>query len=175
MKTFYTLKNIHDLLAQKYPKIIQWNYDIYDPITGKTKKATIEDFKNNPYDTIPLIFVYDNDIQFSLDVRVSNFNFVVFDQEPNIMGSGSTTVLKDDFTRDWIQLLLNEHKSDYAEALTTYTQQNIKRIEDYANNKITEFANKVNADAKRYSSEYEELERLAQPFLTESEPNKSEN
>jgi len=126
MKTIYTLNDIHAVLLKKYPKL-EWNYEIYERVTGKKRQVTIEDFTENMFDTLALACTYKND-EYSLDVSVSYFQFLVYEDEPNIMGSGSTTRLRDNFTSDWIDLLLSEHGFDYATMLLDYSEKCKRQI-----------------------------------------------
>ena len=92
MKTYYTLKDIQTLLSQKYPNL-KWNYEIYESRTGEKIQASIENFTENLKDTLKLACTY-KDNEYPLDVSVSDFSFLVFEDEPNIMDSGSTIKLK---------------------------------------------------------------------------------
>ena len=164
MNSIYTLRDIHNLLAKKYPKYPRWTYDIYERTTGQRRSATIEDFTRNMFDTTALVFDYKGE-EYSLDVAVSNFSFVVYEDEPNIMGSGSTTREKDDFSSDWIELLLDENEEKYAKMLLRYSERHKKKIQSEAEQKIANFTAKVEAEAKRASSRYEDLSQKAKWFL----------
>lgn len=163
MEAIFTLNNIHDLLASKYVKGFEWNYQIYDRKNGKKKLATIEDFEDSSR-AVALVIDYKDD-EYSLDVAVSDFSFMVFEDEPNIMGSGSTTHLRDNFTNDWITLLLNEHKDEYAKRLLRYSKNNIDRIKKNADEDIAEYINKVHEKVKKQSFHFEHLAEQAKQHL----------
>ncbi len=124
MKTYYTLKDIQTLLLQKYPNL-KWNYEIYESRTGEKIQASIENFTENLKDTLTLSCTY-KDNEYPLDVSVSDFSFLVFEDEPNIMDSGSTTKLRNNFTNDWTSLLLEEYGCDYAKNLVNFCEERIR-------------------------------------------------
>ena len=163
MKAIYTLKNIHDLLLEKYPNV-EWNYEIYERATGKRRNAIIEDFSENMYDTLTLAFIHKNN-EYSLDVAVSNFSFVVYEDEPNIMGSGSITRIKDVFTNDWTNLLLDEYEEKYAKILLRYSEKRKKQIKDNAEQKIANYAAEIKQKAYREASPYEDMSQKAKEIL----------
>ena len=163
MKTIYTLKDIQTFLSQKYPKL-NWNYEIYDSKSGEKIQASIENFNENLYRTIALACSYKNN-EFSLDVSVSNFSFLVYEDEPNIMDSGSTLRLKHNFTDDWTSLLLAEHGHDYAKELISYCEKRKEQINDNAMQEITEYAQNIKAMAKQKSLPYEKLIQNANNVL----------
>ena len=164
MKAIYTLKDIQTYLSQKYPKL-NWNYEIYDSKSGEKIQASIENFNENLCRTVALAFTYKNN-EFSLDVSVSNFSFLVYEEEPNIMDSGSTLRLKHNFTDDWISLLLAELGHDYAKELISYCKKRQEQINDNAMQEITEYAQKIKAKAEIPSLPYEKLIQKANNVLS---------
>ena len=163
MKPIYTLNNIHDLLLKKYPNF-EWSYEIYDRRTGDKKIAEIEDFSNNLFETLALVFMH-NDDEYSLDVAVSNFNFMVYEDEPNIMDSGSVTRLRDNFTSEWVDLLLSEHGLTYANELISYCEKCKKQINDRAMDEIAKQVKIINARAELDALPYERLMQRARKVL----------
>lgn len=164
MKAIYTLKDIQTFLSQKYPKL-NWNYEIYDSKSGEKIQASIENFNENLCRTVALACTYKNN-EFSLDVSVSNFSFLVYEEEPNIMDSGSTLRLKHNFTDDWISLLLAELGHDYAKELISYCKKRQEQINDNAMQEITEYAQKIKAKAEIQSLPYEKLIQKANNVLS---------
>ena len=162
MKPIYNLEDIHDLLSKKYERY-DWDYEIYDRM-GKKRKATIEDFTDNITNIVTLAIMYKND-EYDLDVQVTNFSFVVYQDEPNIMGSGATTSVKNNFTSDWIKFLLDKYEGRYAKKLLQYSEKCKNRIKEDAEYDIAIYTNKVNDKAKRESAPYENLSRMAKQFL----------
>ena len=167
MKTNYTLKDIQTLLLQKYPKL-KWNYEIYESRTGNKIQASIENFTENMQDTLTLACTY-KDNEYPLDVSVSDFAFLVYEDEPNIMGSGSTTRLRDDFTNDWTSLLLAEHGEDYAKKLINYCERRKKQINDNAMQEITKHVQKIKARTELELLPYEKLIQKAINVLPTSD------
>jgi hypothetical protein len=163
----YTLNDIQTLLFQKYPKL-KWNYEIYERSTGEKRQAEIEDFTENMQYTLALACTY-KDNEYSLDVSVSDFAFLVYEDEPNIMGSGSTQRLRDDFTNDWTNLLLAEHGYDYANSLINYCEKRKKQINENAMQEITKQVQKIKARAELKSLPYEKLIQKAQIVLPSSD------
>ena len=164
MKAIYTLKDIQTFLSQKYPKL-NWNYEIYDSKSGEKIQASIENFNENLCRTVALACTCKNN-EFSLDVSFSNFSFLVYEEEPNIMDSGSTLRLKHNFTDDWISLLLAELGHDYAKELISYCKKRKEQINDNAMQEITEYAQKIKAKAEIQSLPYEKLIQKANNVLS---------
>ena len=110
----YNLRDIHDFLLQKgYP---EWNYEIYDKHSRNKKLAKTEDFtdKFGFFENVLLTFVNKHNFTIYLEVYITDFKFITFKSESNIMGSGLTTYTDNDFTHDWIDFLLSAHKEEYA-------------------------------------------------------------
>ena len=166
MRVAYSLKDIHNFLSQKYVKF-DWDYEIYDR-RGIKRRATIEDFTNDIYDTVSLVFIYRRD-EYNLDVQVTNFSFVVYEDEPNIMGSGSTTKVRDNFTSEWVSFLLDRYGARYAKSLLRYSEIYKKQIKEDAEREIASYANKVQIKAKQRASHYENLAQKAKQFLSTTE------
>lgn len=167
METVYTLKDIQTLLLQKYPKL-NWNYEIYDRKSGEKVQASIETFNQNMQDALRLVCTY-KDNEYPLDVSVSNFSFLVYEEEPNIMDSGSTMRLKNNFTNDWTSLLLAEHGNDYANKLIGYCEKCKKQINYNAMQEITQYTQKIKAKAELESLPFEKLIQKAKSVLPTSD------
>ena len=117
MKTIYTLEDIHDFLLQKgYP---EWNYEVYDRHLGYKRKAKIEDFfdKFGFFEHAYMSIVNKHGHECCLEVKISDFDFKTYKNESNVMGSGSTTYIDKDFTKDWIGFLFYTHEEEYAKSL----------------------------------------------------------
>lgn len=167
MASIYTLKDIHALLTQKYQKL-KWNYEIYESSTGEKRQAEIKDFTENMRDTLALACTYKDD-EYSLDVSVSDFAFLVYEDEPNIMGSGSIQRLRDNFTQDWTNLLLAEYGCDYANSLINYCEKRKKQINANAMQEITKQVQKIKARAELEALPYEKLIQKAKNVLPGSD------
>ena len=164
MNTIYTLEDIQQFLSQKYSKF-QWNYQIYDSKTGKKRQATLDDFTANTFHTLPLVIIY-RDSEYSLDINISDFNFIIYEDEPNIMGSGSTQKVKDNFSDEWINFLLDKYEEFYAKNLLIYSETNKKRINDEMERKIEAYRFAIKEKAEKDLSPYESLSRKAKDFLS---------
>ena len=167
MKTYYTLKDIQTLLLQKYPNL-KWNYEIYESRTGEKIQASIENFTENLKDTLTLSCTY-KDNEYPLDVSVSDFSFLVFEDEPNIMDSGSSTKLRKKFTNDWTSLLLEEYGCDYAKNLVNFCEKRKERINNNAMQEITTYVEKIKARAELESLPYEKLIQKAKNVFQSSD------
>ena len=166
MKPYYTIKDIQTLLSQKFPKL-KWNNEIYESRTGEKIYVSIEDFTKHMQGTLALACSY-RDNEFPLYVSVSDFAFLVFEDESNIMDSGSTMRLKNNFTNDWTSLLLKKYGYDYAKELINYCEKRKKQINDNAMQEITKLAQKVKARAEQESLPYEQLIQKAKNVLPTS-------
>ncbi len=164
METIYTLEDIKDLLMRKYA--LDWQYDVWDRQTGKKRSATLEDFDySGRYSTTELAFYdkYANDC--NLTVSVSDFEFITYRDESNVMGSGSTTHVDKDFTKEWINQLLYTHGENYARRLLKYAENNKQRIKEEAEQKIEKYKLKVQAEVKGPYTYYRDLEQKAKSVL----------
>ena len=150
MAQFYTLNNIYYILKKNYPSV-NWEYEIYDRKTGIWRTADIKDFHENQHNTITLCCTYKDDY-YSLDVNVSDFNFIVYEDKPNIMDSGSTTQIKDNFTDEWIDYLLRKHKEEYAKKLLAYSEKCKQKINERANEEIAKIQEKAQRDSQPYNA-----------------------
>lgn len=167
MKTAFELKDVHDFLLEI--GCPEWNYEVYDKGTGKKRKATIEDFYyTGRYSTTELAFVdkYGNDCD--LRVYVSDFQFITYRDEPDVMGSGSTTYVYKDFTNLWIDYMLKVQGKEYASKLLSYSQKQRKDIEDELYTKVRAYEDKVYGERPELE-QYHKLSLKAYNFLTDSD------
>ena len=167
MKTSCTLKDVHDFLLERgYP---EWNYEVYDKKTGERRRASILDFNySGVYSTTELAFTDRHGNDYNLEVFVSNFKFITYRDEPNVMGSGSTTYVHRDFSNLWIDYMLKVHGKEYASKLLSYAQKQRKDIEDELYQKVEAYKKKIYGERKDLE-EYHELSLKAYNFLTNSD------
>ena len=86
MKTIFTLENIRDFLKKKYG--IDWGCEVWDRKTGKTRRATIEDFDyTGRYDTTELAFSDKNGIDYYLEAYVSDYKFITYKDLSDVRNS----------------------------------------------------------------------------------------
>ena len=169
MKTIYTLEDIHNFLLQKgYP---EWNYVVYDRHLGYKRKAKIEDFfdKFGFFEHAYMSIVNKHGHECCLEVKISDFDFKTYKDESNVMGSGSTTYIDKDFTKDWIGFLFYTHEEEYAKSLLRHALNNKHRIKDEAEEKIEKFRWKTQQEAKGPYMYYRDLELKAKSILTVGE------
>ena len=165
MKTIYTLENIHDLLRRKYA--LTWNYEVWDRTNGERRQATLEDFDySGRYSTTDLAFYNKYGDICSLTVGVSDFDFITYRDESNVMGSGSTTYVDKDLSSEWINMLLYTHSDKYATRLLKFAQKNKQRIKDEVEQMIEKFRLKAQAEAKGPYTYYRDLEQKAKSALS---------
>lgn len=167
MKTAFTLEDIRNFLKCRFGW--NWNYEVWDKKSGEKRKATIEDFDyTGRYSTTELAFVdkYGNDCD--LTVYVSDFQFITYRDEPNVMGSGSTTYVYKDFTNLWIDYMLKVHGKEYASKLLSYSQKQRKNIEDELYEKVEVYKKKIYGERKDLE-QYHQLSLKAYNFLTNSD------
>lgn len=167
MKTVFTLLDIYDFLLET--GLPEWNYEVYDKVTGEKRKATIEDFDyTGRYSTTELAFTDKHGNDCDLTVYVSDFQFITYRDEPNQMGSGSTTYVHKDFTNSWIDYMLQVHGKEYASKLLSYSQRNRKEIEDELYEKVRAYEDKVYGEREDLE-QYHKLSMKAYNFLTNSD------
>ena len=168
MEIEFKLKEIHDFLLERgFP---EWNYEVYDRRTGEKRKSTIEDFDyTGRYSTTELAFVDKRGNDCNLTVYVSDFKFITYRDESNQMGSGSTTYVHKDFSKNWIDYMLQVHGIEYASKLLNYSQKQRKDIEEALYKKVDAYKNKVYNERKEEVEHYYELSLKAYNYLTESD------
>ena len=99
----------HFLLEKNYP----WDMQVVDNETGEKRLATMEDFNYSRTHTLTkLVFNYRFG-EITKDMHITDFKFLTYDEESNIMGSGSNITLDEVFSKDWINFLLFKHKKEY--------------------------------------------------------------
>lgn len=166
MKTIYTLENIHDFLLQKgYP---EWTYEVYDRHLGNKRKARIEDFFDEFgfFEHAYMAFINKRGDECCLEVYITDFKFATYKDESNIMGSGSTTYVDKEYTKDWINFLIYSHGEEYAKSLLKHAENNKQRIKEEAEEKIEKFRLKTQAEAKGPYTYYRDLEQKAKSALS---------
>ena len=135
MNTSFTLEDICDFLKCRFGW--DWNYEVWDKKSGEKRKATLEDFDySGRFSTTELVILDKSENAYALDVYLSDFKFITYKDEPNVMGSGSTTYVHKDFTNLWIDYMLKVHGKEYASKLLSYSQKQRKNIEDELYEKV---------------------------------------
>lgn len=165
MKTIYTLEDIHDFLLQK--GYSEWTYEIYDRHLGNKRKAKIEDFFDELgfFEHAYMAVINKRGYECCLEVHITDFKFETYKDESNVMGSGSTTYIDKEYTKDWIDYLLHVHGEEYAKALLKYAENNKQRIKEEVEEKIENFRLKTQAQAKGPYMYYRDLEQKAKSIL----------
>ncbi len=166
MNTIYTLEDIRNFLMQKgYP---EWNYEVYDRYLGNKRKAKIEDFFDEFgfFKHTNMAFTNKRGDECCLEVFITDFKFVTYKDDSNVMSSGSTTYIDKEYTKDWIGFMLYAHREDYANALLKYAEKNKKRIKEEAEEKIEKFRLKTQAETKGPYTYYKDLEETAKSVLS---------
>jgi len=168
MNSIYSLQDIRDFLKQKYA--LDWRYEVWDRKTSEKRNAIIEDFDySGRYSTTQLCFYDKHGNDYTLEVYVSDFKFITYKDESNVMGSGSTTYVDKDFTKDWIGFLFYTHEEEYAKALLRYALNNKKRVKKEAEDKIEKSRWKIQQEAKGPYMYYRDLKLKANSILTVGE------
>ena len=168
MEDIFKLEDIHNFLLRcGYP---EWDYEVFDRQTGEIRRATIEDFTNNLYNSTELAFYVKKYGDYcGLEVAISSFKFVTYNDTPNIMGSGSTRYEDKNFTEAWAEYLLNKYGADYAKILYNYSQIHKIKIKAQENREILTQVEEIKKKYKLKASPYENLSGLAEQYLDVSE------
>lgn len=143
----YNQNDIKEMLKKELK--VDWNGLVYDG----ADKVPYEDSK----DIHSLVVEKDfngHSLEMTFDVDVSDFRFRVYQDEPEILGSGSNSVLKADLTDKWIDLLLKNHGFEYAKKALGYHNKKMDAIDKYVENEVEEFRKKTK---KSVASEYDKL------------------
>ena len=168
MKVLFTLEDIHEFLRLRYG--LDWQYEVYDKILGNKRQATIEDFDySGRYDTTELAFVNKHGVDCNFEVSVVDFAFFTFIDEPNVMGSGSTTSVDKDLSKFWIEYMLEAYGEVYANRLFKNCVKNKKRIEDEVAKKIDDYSKKVKQENRKEIKYYEALAEKAMEHMLDSD------
>ena len=173
MDTTFTLEDIRDFLKRQFN--FDWNYDVWDKKTGKQRKATLEDFDySGRYSTTELAFFDKCGCVYNLEVHVSDFEFITYIDEPNIMGSGSTTYVHKNLSYSWIDYLLYRHNEEYAKKLFETSVINKKQIKNDMLEKIQTYTQELEDENRAELEYYEQLNEKAKRRLTVDEIKKIE-
>ena len=168
MNTSFTLEDICDFLKRKFA--LNWNYEVWDKKSGEKRQVTIEDFDySGMYSTTDLAIFDKSENSYALDVYLSDFKFITYKDEPNVMGSGSTTYVNKDLSYSWIDYLLHTHGEEYAKRLFKNSARKKKKIKEQMVEKINNYTQQVKNE---YSVELEyckALEEKALTYLTDSD------
>ena len=82
------------------------------------------------------------------------------------MGSGSTSYVDKNFTKDWISFLVYVYEEEYAKSLLKHALSNKARIKEEAEEKIERYRYKVQQEAKGPYNFYKDLELKAKSVLS---------
>lgn len=144
----YNQNDIKELLKNELK--VDWNGLVYE---GADKIP----YDESKFDIRPLVVEKDfngHSLEMGLDIDVSDFLFRVYQDEPEILGSGSNMVLRADLTDKWIDLLLRNHGSEYAKKVLSYCNKKRDAIDKYVDSTVEEFRKKTN---KSVASERQKL------------------
>lgn len=164
----FTLEDIRDFLKRKFA--FDWQYHVWDKKTGERRQVTLEDFDySGRYSTTDLAFYDKCGNDYIITVYLSDFQFITYKDEPNIMGSGSTTYVHKDLSYQWIDYLLHRHGDEYARKLLNYSQQRRKQLEDELFQKVETYRDKVYNERKKELELYHELSLKAFNYKADSQ------
>ena len=95
--------------------------------------------------------------------------FFTFIDEPNVMGSGSTTSVDKDLSKFWIEYMLEAYGEVYANRLFKNCVKNKKRIEEEVAKKIDDYSRKVKQENRKEIKYYEALAEKAMEHMLDSD------
>ncbi len=144
----YNQNDIKELLKKELK--VEWNGLVYEG----ANKVPYEESKKD----INSLVVEKNFNGYNLEMcfqsDISDFGFRVYQDEPEILGSGSNMVLKADLTDKWIDLLLKNHGAEYAKKALGYHNKKMDALDKYVDTTVEEFRKKTK---KSVAHEYDKL------------------
>lgn len=164
---YYNLKDIKEFIETKYAGL-KWNGDIIDT-SCKYRKAT-EDDLNLDFLMARTILTKDNEtFEEVISISPSNTLFSINESYPvklhltffdKVMLGGNDTT-----SQDWIELLLKNHKEEYAKFLAELATSKKKQIREKAQKDIETHIKSINKDADKECEFYDEYLKKASKYL----------
>ena len=147
------------LVAAGYP---EWNGEVCDKETGEKRLATKQDFNysgKNSSTTLAFNFHGNTEVK---DMKITDFQFITYSYDSNIMESGETQRVDKDFSTQWIQFLLKNHGKVYAKQLFDWSISNMSKIEKTKKDAISQFIKQEN---EKYSHQLDYFNTLAEQSM----------
>ena len=147
----FTLNDIRKFLFEEnYP---EWTMQVVDKKTDEERIATMEDFNYSGINSsTTLVFTTKFGGTFTKKMQISDFKFLTYDEQSNIMGSGSSIFIDSDYSKRWIDFLLFEHKNEYAKTVFNWSTNKISLIQKITADKIKQFTEQETKKSKKDSS-----------------------
>ena len=164
----FTLEDIrHFLLEENYP---EWTMKVLDGKTHEERIATMEDFNYTGLNSsTTLVFRTRFGGTFTKKMQVSDFKFLTYDEQSNIMGSGSSIFIDYEYTKRWIDFLLYKHKNEYAKAVFDWSTNKIASIEKEKTEKIKQFTQQETEKSKKKIDKYNKIAENAMKYLSDED------
>ena len=136
----FTLKDLKQFLSTQG---FNWTGKIGVEKISEPIKATNQDLENSSFQT--LVITDDNQNEFYLDVNLTNFIFITFD---NIAFTNNSD---QDLSSEWQNFLLNKYQEEYARILLLWSQNCKEFVLSGDRHEIARF-NAIASKAQRFLS-----------------------
>lgn len=167
---YYNLEDIKEFLETKYDGL-EWNGDIIDT-SCKFRNASDEDLDFD-YLTVKANLTKDNKkVEELISISPSNTLFVINESYPIllhltffdkiVLGENDTT------SQDWIELLLKNHKDEYAKFLADLATSKKNQIREKAQKDIETQIKSITKNADKECEVYDKYLKKANKVLSES-------
>lgn len=164
---YYNIKDIKEFLETKYAGL-EWNGDIIDT-SCKYRKASDNDLEND-YIMLRANLTKDGETHEELiSVSPSNTLFVINESYPVklhltffdkiVLGENGTT------SQDWVELLLKNHKDEYAKFLAELATSKKKQIREKAQKDIETKIKSITKEADKECEFYDQYLKKANKYL----------
>lgn len=154
------------LLTKNFP---EWQNTVIDRKTGIERHATMEDFNYSGLASTTTLTFTTKHGTITKDVHITDLKFVTYNDETNIMGSGSTQNIDKVYSQDWINFLLHSHTTEYAKKIFDWSTRKIANIQQETNEKIKQFSINQREQAKEKIELYNQIATNAMNYLEDKD------
>ena len=164
----FTLNDIRKfLLEENYP---EWTMKVIDRQTDEERMATIEDFNYFGLNSsTTLVFPMKFGGTFTKKMQISDFKFLTYDEQSNIMGSGSSVYIDYDYSKRWIDFLLFQHGNEYAKSVFNWSTDKISLIQKITADKIKQFTEQETKKSRKSIDKYNTIAEKAMKYLSDED------
>lgn len=160
----YTIKDIKEFMEITYPEI-KWDGLIIDK-SDNIRQITDQDLDAGTIVIYANLVKNKENIIELIAVSPANTTFSIIDSAPASLGLECGTSL----SSDWIELLLKNHKSEYAKFLTNYASSQKQKIREEADKCIENYIKSTNKNAENEFKTYDNYLQKANKVLSENKP-----
>lgn len=168
----YTIKDIKEFMEITYPEI-KWDGLIIDK-SDNIRPISEQDLNLRSIVMYTTLMQNEDYITEVIAVSPSNTNFSILDSAPTKLNFNFaeqvTQGKNNNFQGEWINLLLKNHKDEYAKFLTNYASSQKRKIREIADKNIENYIKSTNKNAENEFKIYDNYLQKANKVLSENKP-----